>query len=327
MVKRDLPAYVYRKGRRRYPYFIRDGVCERMPEPSDPAFWTRYAALLRNPITAPAKRTMKGLIASYMRSQKWAKLAPATQKSYRASLRYIEEKSGHLEPATFRRLHVIQMRDAMADKPTTANRRIGALSVLFEHAIDIDWLAENPAKGVSMLEGKRPPRQPWPADMIEKFRAAADPETLLLFEMLLGTGQRVSDVLRMQWGHIEDGGIVVTQGKTRRKLWVPLTDRLRSALEAAPKRGLHIVTQRDGKPVGYSLAARWVLDVRKRIGAEAWDIHALRHSAASEIAALPGMTDEHVRAITGHSSGAMVRLYAGAAQQRARATEAQKRRK
>jgi integrase len=49
---------------------------------------------------------------------------------------------------------------------------------------------------------------------IEAARAAADPETLLLFEMLLGTGQRISDVLAMQWGQVEDGGIWVKQGKT-----------------------------------------------------------------------------------------------------------------
>jgi len=48
------------------------------------------------------------------------------------------------------------------------------------------------------------------------------------------------------------------------------------------------------------------------------------HGGVCQIAALPGMTADHVRAITGHSAGAMVRLYAGKAMQRARAKEAQK---
>lgn len=55
--------------------------------------------------------------------------------------------------------------------------------------------------------------------------------------------------------------------------------------------------------------------------------HSLRHAAASEIAAIPGMTEEHVKAITGHTSSQMVRLYAGPAGQKARAIEAQRGRK
>ena len=42
-----------------------------------------------------------------------------------------------------------------------------------------------------------------------------------------------------------------------------------------------------------------------------------------DYASLPGMTADHVRAITGHSAVSMVRLYAGEAMQKARAIEAQ----
>ena len=38
---------------------------------------------------------------------------------------------------------------------------------------------------------------------------------LLIFELALGTGQRASDLTRMEWEHIEDGGIWVTQGKDK----------------------------------------------------------------------------------------------------------------
>jgi len=51
------------------------------------------------------------------------------------------------------------------------------------------------------------------------------------------------------------------------------------------------------------------------------------HGGVCQIAALPGMTADHVRSITGHSAGAMVRLYAGKAMQRARAKEAQENRR
>lgn len=328
-MKRTLPPYCYRKGRKGYIYYSRAGVLVRLPDDPTSAEFARQYALARNGrFSRPARRTIKGLIAAYVSSDRWPALSPNTRKSYSKSFRYIEEKLGRFDPAAIRRVHVIEMQTALSDTPTTANRRVGALSVLFEHAINMDWIKVNPAKGVRSLEGRRAPRQPWPVEMIEAFRAAADPDTLLLFEMLLGTGQRIGDVLAMQWGHIEDGGIWVYPAKTRkakrtRKLFVPFTSHLAAVLDATPRRGLHIVTHANGRPVSYSLGWRWIRDVRGKIGAEAWDIHALRHSAASEIASIPGMTREHVAAITGHTSAGMVHLYAGGAMQKARAIEAQ----
>ena len=45
--------------------------------------------------------------------------------------------------------------------------------------------------------------------------------------------------------------------------------------------------------------------VRKQIGAEAYDIHALRYAAAAHLAAA-GCTDDEIKAITGHTTSAMV---------------------
>lgn len=303
---------------------MRGSVCQRMPDnPVSPEFAEAYARVLNNRITAPAKKNVKGLIARYMASPKWERLAPNTQKSYRQSFKYLEEKAGQFDPATIRRKHVIEMRDALSDTPTTANRRVGALSILMEHAIDLDWITHNPAQGVPNLKGNRKPRSPWPQDMIDAYRMKAEPRDLLIFEMLLGTGQRISDVLAMQWGHIEDNGIWVTQGKTRRRLYVPFTDRLKTILACVERNSLFIVAQGNGRPVSYNLAWKGMMEVRKAIGAEAWDAHSLRHTAASELASL-GLSDEHIMSLTGHSSHEMVRLYSGAAAQKARAKEAQK---
>lgn len=321
-MKRDLPKHVYRKGRKRYPYFVRGNTCVRIhSEPGSNAFWAEYSRILNGDVSREPKRTMKKLIAHYMQSHKWDRLAVNTKKSYRQSLRYLEDRIGLVDPASIRRRHVIEMRDALSKTPTTANRRVGALSILMEHAIDIDWIERNPAKGVESLAATKT-RQPWPDDMVMSFRETADSQALLLFELLIGTGQRIGDVLAMQWGHVEDAGIVVRQGKTKREVWIPFTSRLSAVLDKTPKRGLHIVTQSDGRPVSYQLAWKWMKDVREQIGANQWDIHSLRHTAASELAAL-GLDDDHIMSITGHSSSGMVRLYAGKAAQRARAKKAQ----
>lgn len=331
MVKRELPKYCYRLGRKGYIYYRHGGVLHRMPnDPTSTEFAQEYAKLRSGRNLPPATRNFKKLIAHYMQSQKWERLAENTRKSYRQSFRYLEDRIGSYDPKSMQRVHVISMRDALAHKPTTANRRVGALSVLYEHGIDIGWLTQNPAKSVGNLEGKRDPRHPWPQDLIDKARETATGETLVLFEMLLGTGQRINDVLAMQWGHIEADGIWLIPTKTARKkkrLYIPFTTRLSAVLADTPKRSLHIVTLPDGKPMAYQTAWKRIMDLRKAIGAEQYDIHSLRHAAASEIAAIPGMTLEHVAAITGHSGSEMAKHYSQSTWQKARAQEAQKGRK
>lgn len=322
-MKRNLPAYVYTKGRRGYLYFVRHGVCARLKSaPGTAEFAAEYARLMRGHIATP-NRTLSKLIALYRTSKRWAKLAANSRKSYERSLTYIDAAAGGIDPASLKRVHINEMRDALADKPTDANRKIGMLSVLLEHAIDIGWLVHNPAKGVRQLEATGRIRRPWPQTLIDAYRATAIGRDLLLFEMLIGTGQRIGDVLAMQWGHVEGDGISLKQGKTGTSLFIPLTDRLRSALADAPHKGLFIICQDNALPVSYQLAWKNIKAIRDMIGAEAYDIHALRYAAASEIASIPGMTGEHVKAITGHSTDAMMLHYAGPAMQKARATEAQ----
>jgi integrase len=322
-VRRGLPAYVYPRGKKGYLYFIRSGVCQRMhSKPGTAEFAVEYAALMKGK-AAPATVSVGKMIDAYQRSPEWRKLSKNTRKSYARHLAYFAEKIGEVHPDRIKGRHVLEMRDSLSDKPTDANRKVACLSALYAWGRPLDWCKDNPTIGVKKLDPAGPKRGPWPVDLIQAARATATGETLLLFEMLLGTGQRVADVLRMRWGDMDADGIKVTQQKTEAVVYVPLTDRLRRLLSQTPKRGLFIITQPNGRPVSYNLAWVWMMDLRRQIGAEAYDIHSLRHSAASEIASLPGMTADHVRAITGHSAVSMVRLYAGEAMQKARAKEAQ----
>lgn len=322
-MKRGLPAFVYAKGKRGYLYFIRPGICQRIKNaPGTAEFYTEYAILMRGK-AAPSRVTIGKMIDAYQRSPDWAELAFNTRKSYTRHLDYFRDKIGDIDPDKIKTRHVNDMRDALKDKPTDANRKIACLSSVYTWGLRNDWCKANPAIVAKKLAPTGRERGPWPLDLIEAARATATGRDLLLFELLLGTGQRISDVLMMRWGDMDADGIRVMQGKTKAKVYVPLTDRLRRVLASTPKVGLFIVSQANGQRVRYNLAWKDMMALRVKIGAEAYDIHSLRHSAASEIASLPGMTADHVRAITGHSAVNMVRLYAGEAMQKARAKEAQ----
>ena len=331
MTKRQLPAHCYPKGKAGYVYFVKGSTCQRIKAaPGTADFAAEYALLLRGK-AAPSKTTFRALIEAYRKSPEWAKLAANTRKSYERSMDYILANAGGVDVRTFRHRHVIEMRNALASTPTTANRRIGFLSALLKWGVRADYCPTNVAAKTEPLEAVGRARGPWPQDLVDAFRGRATGRTALLFDLLTETGQRVNDVLSMRWSDLDADGISVVAQKTKRKnpepIYIPLTQRLRRSLADAPRKGLFIVAQDNGLRVGYNLAWKDIMAIRREIGAEAYDIHALRHYAASQIAALPGMTADHVASITGHASFAMVRLYAGKEMQKSRAKEAQKDRK
>lgn len=133
-------------------------------------------------------------------------------------------------------------------------------------------------------------------------------------------------MLKMQWSDIEDGGIHVQQNKTGQKLWLPFTPQLETLLAKTPKSSLLSLSNQQGTgPWSYRRASLAMRQVRKEIGALDYDIHGLRHTATSELAAL-GLSDELIMAITGHKSAAMISHYSGASRQKARALLAQQKR-
>lgn len=328
MTKRALPAHVYDK--KGVLYFQRRGwptvrVASKL---GTAEFALEYASLLNGArfTPAPVTRNFSGLVKDYIRSQRYKKLSARTARDYDKVLVWVRDKIGHLPVDKIQRKDIIRARDSNADTVRFANYIVQVVRILLEHAIDIGWRSDNPARGVGLLKSGSPGRQPWPADMIEQYRAAATGPALLVFELCLGTGQRIGDVLKMRWSDIDGDGIKVRQGKTGADLWIPFTPRLRAILSATPKVGVTICAHGRGSPLSYRAASQRVMDVRRAIGAEAYDIHGLRYAAAAELAAA-GCSDELIAAVTGHTTAAMVRKYAGSARQKVRAIQAQDRRK
>lgn len=292
---------------------------------TDQAASKLYWKLCTGGYSPPKTRTMKSLIAFYRLTPKFLGHKPRTRKSYEYRLRYIEEKNGNVFVARFRREHIIAARDANADRPGAANHLVAVLSALFEHAIDLGWRTDNPARGVESLLGG-PGHRPWTEGEIARFRATATERMRTIFELCLGTGQRIGDVLRMTWDDIDDGGINVVQEKTGAELWIPFTPDLVAYLDTLP-RGARttIVANPDGSPVKYSALERWFNAARIAADCEGCVLHGLRKNATIELIETE-CTDEQIMAITGHKTTAMIRLYGKGARQRKLAKQARARR-
>ncbi len=165
-----------------------------------------------------------------------------------------------------------------AHSPYFANYRTRVLSVVLNHAKDMGLLSkpgDHSARGIKALKYEKTEREPWPENKVAKLRKAYGCGTRErpLFELLLGTGQRVGKAMRMQWGHIDrDGaGIRVRQGKTGRPLWIPITPHLRAALDTAERSDLFILPKDMTKaentgPCAYRSAAQAMRATREAAG-------------------------------------------------------------
>ncbi|MBW4982533.1 tyrosine-type recombinase/integrase [Mameliella sp. CS4] len=328
MIKRHLPPNIYRTRGVLY-FYRRPGPWIKLEtqfpegEPVPFALHQERERLLSQPAPVKPGQDIAAVIRHYMASRKYARKASRTRADYEAHLIALSEKLGKIEPRRIERRHVIEWLDAWAKAatPHLANYRLRVFRIVMEHAIDMGLLSagQNPAKGVTELEYDRVERQPWPVNLVQAFRSEAEGDTLLLFEMLLGLGQRVGDTLSLRWPQYDGDWFAVRQRKTGNRVWLPVPPALAETLDARPRDALFIFPNADlTGHLTYSAARQRFMRVRKRIGAEAYDIHALRHTRASELAAA-GHDDATIMAITGHKSVAALRIYTEEARQKARA--------
>ncbi len=232
MTRKSLPKYVYND--RGYLRFIRRsrGISVMMHEEAGtPEFWDHYNRLLKGkPAPAPVKRNFEALILSYYESDAYKKLKPRTRSDYRRYISHIREIWADKDPARIETHHIYELHRANADHWRQANYLVQVMVVLMNHARLIGFIKKehgNPAKGIPLFKQQSDGWEPWPDDVREEFEALASKRARLVYELCVGTGQRIGDVVKMRWEHFSDEGFDFTQGKTDKPLWIPLTDRLK----------------------------------------------------------------------------------------------------
>ncbi|ARC87894.1 integrase [Rhodovulum sp. MB263] len=283
-----------------------------------------------------AKTSWNALMDDYRTSDRWLGLKPRTRQDYDKVMAYLREKIGTRDVKALTRADVIAAQKANAHRTRFANYIPQMLVILCEHAIDLGWLANNPAKGVRALktpEKRRKEHFPWPDWAVEKFRSEAEELPRLIFEIGVGSVQRPGDWVGFRWGDYNGESLTLCQNKTDKSLVLPCTNQLRAALDrakgalgAVPIAGRPILMKRDGNPVSYRYMAQIMLKERRRLGLEAYDLHALRYRGVQELA-LHGCTDDEIAAYSGHATKAMIEKYAGEARQIMRARQAAEKRR
>lgn len=270
---------------------------------TSPEFWNHYNRLLKGREPVPAKRNFEGLILSYFESDAFKKLKPRTKADYRKYIGHIRTIWGAKDPAKIDTHHIYKLHLANRDR----------------------WRQGNPAHGIPLFKQPGEGWLPWPDEVRAEFEAVAPPRARLVYELCIGTGQRIGDVLKFRWSHFSEGAFDFTKGKGDKPMWVPMTDRLRTYLTSVEKKGLTVVTDLNGRPSRYEAVAEEMRKVKasmKHPVAMKYVTHGLRKNATIELCQ-SGCDDEMVKSVTGHSGVEMLRKYGGMIRQRELATRAQ----
>lgn len=307
-------------------YVRRKGKYQRInAKPGTEAFDAEYWEILRGRVTP--RTTWAALIEAYRNSDAWAAYKFRTRADYELCFDYILEKAGDRDMTKTTPRDAAAAQDANRHRVKFGNSVVSAMSVLAEHArVDLAWIKVNPFRGLAkrkVPEERKAPHIPWTDDAVAIFRAGATERERLVFELGLSSVQRPADWCGFTWSDYQEGRLALTQGKTGKALSLPVTAELAAVLDAARPAEAQgpILMAQGGTRMTYSGMAQLMLKARKRLGLEAYDLHALRYRGVMELA-WAGCDDDEIMSYSGHHTKEMVIKYAGIARQQMRAETA-----
>jgi integrase len=286
-------------------------------------FMRQYADALDGVKGAPneigAERTITGSIDALIISY-YKLVFPTLKSSTRAVRRNILEnfraEHGKKPVARLEHQHVASIIAAKASAPHAANNLRKVLRHLMEHAIAINMATVNPVRGVQKFKTSGDGIHTWAEDEVAQFTARHPLGTKahLAMMLMLCTGQRKSDAVRMGWQHVRDGKIAVRQDKTDEPLLIPIAEELANALALVPRTNMTFLLTARGAPFTKAGFGNWMRDRCDEAGLPQCSSHGLRKLTATRLANA-GCSERQIMAITGHKSVSEVSRYTKAAEQ------------
>ena len=314
-------AFIDRNGKPRF-YFRRPGF-KSVPLPGlpwSPQFMEVYeSALSGQPLQIGASKTKPGTVSAaivgYYYDQSFLALAPSTQRPLRGILERFRAEHGDKRIALLQRQHIIAL--LRSKKRFAARHWLMAIRALMKYAVEIGLREDNPAAGVKLPNLKTDGYHSWTEAEIAQFQAyhGLGTRARLALTLLLYTGQRRGDVIRMGRQHIRDGIMHVRQQKTGIELAIPIHGTLASTIAEAPADHLTFLTTRNGKPFSPAGFGNYFRDCCNEAGLSHCSAHGLRKATARRLAEA-GCTMHEIAAITGHASLSEVQRYTKAADQK-----------
>jgi integrase len=216
--------------------------------------------------------------------------------------------------------NVRALRDERAETPEAANQIVKVLRQVFGYAVVAELAKSNPAKEVPYLRSGSEGFHSWTTDEVHRFedRHPIGAKARLALALMLYTGQRRSDVIRLGRQHIKNGWLKITQHKNRSRkaivIEIPVLAALQDIIEASPCGDLTFLVTEFGRPFTSNGFGNWFRDRCVEAGVPG-RAHGLRKATAARLAEL-GASDREIMAVTGHQTSKEVDRYTKAARRK-----------
>jgi integrase len=226
---------------------------------------------------------------------------------------------------------IAAIRDRNRDAPTAANAKIKAIRLVFKWACDptIGHCTINPARDVPLIKVFSDGHHTWTIEEVEQYerKHPVGTKPRLTMDLMLYTGQRISDAAVLGRQHEKDGWLKFTQQKNKKRkpvnLQIPIFPPLRDSIDASPVGDLTYIVADNAKPYTVKRLGEKVREWCDEAGLPHCSSHGLRKACASRLAEL-GASEKLIQSITGHTTSQEVQRYTKAANQKAMAGEAEK---
>lgn len=293
--------------------------------PGTPEFDSEYRLAYEGEIVKSPKGrgsklgTVRWLCEEYYNSPAFKRLDPTTGKIRRRVLDMIAARLADKPYAMMRPQDVAKLRDEKADTPEAANQLVKAVRAVYAWACDPDYnhAKENPAAKTKLLSSRNPDGfRSWTEADVRlycKFYSVGTKERLAI-DLLLFTGCRRSDVIRLGPQMERDDHLIFTEFKGRTKQIkqhrLPILDALRVSIDATPATGqLAYLVNRYEQPFKPETFSKWFAERCRLAGIDAGlSAHGLRKFAA-QWCAENGATEHQLMALFGWLHPDMARLY------------------
>ena len=272
-----------------------------------------------------ATRTRPGsisdLIVRYYRSAQFVSLEKSTQATYRGIIERFRHEHGERSIAGLQKKQIKALILKRQATPAAANNLLRTVRILMNFAVEEELRVDNPTVGVKPIPNKTDGFHSWTEAEIAAFEKVHPVGTRarLAFALLLYTGQRRGDVVKMGRQHIRDNCIAVRQQKTGVHLEIPIHAELARIIAATPSDNLTFLVTKahranKSKPFAVAGFGNWFREMCNEAGLPHCSAHGLRKAVARRLA--EANCSEHViAAITGPRSLQEVRRYTASASQ------------
>ena len=192
------------------------------------------------------------------------------------------------------------------------NRELCFLKTMFSHALEWEWLSENPASKIKFLKGEKSRMRFLCNEEICTLIDFADPFLKPIIITAISTGKRLGEILNLKWQEVdfEHGFIRVVKSKNHESRDIPINGYLEETLKGlveSMKIGNYVFCNEIGDKI--SRIDHFFAKARKLAGLEDFRFHDLRHTAAS-LYASRGCDIITLQNLLGHKKITMTQRYA-----------------